>query len=137
MSDTSTSTEWECGGLRFAVSFRGPGATLRVSGRVDGQWEEVLRFDDFIEQPHYHVPASGDAIMVDREAVGAPLDFYVAQLRDHLGELLTDAGYESVAADVDLRAVSEDAERIRDAMIECVPDGYVRVPGVGLQRVGS
>ena len=36
MSNTTTPTEWDCGGLRFAVSFRGPGATLRVSGRVDG-----------------------------------------------------------------------------------------------------
>jgi len=108
----------------------------RKSGRVDGEWQELLRFDDFIEQPHYHVPASGDAIMFDRE-LGEPLEFYVEQLRDHLGELLTEAGYEEVAADVDLRAVSRDADRIRAAMIEVVPDGYTRVPGVGLQRVGS
>jgi hypothetical protein len=136
MSNTTTPTEWECGGLRFAVSFRGPGATLRVSGRVDGQWEELLRFDDFVEQPHYHVPASGDAIMFDR-TLGDPLAFYVEQLRDHLGELLAEAGYAGVAADVDLRAVSEGAERIRTAMIDCVPEGFTRVPGVGLQRVGS
>jgi len=136
VSNTTTPTEWDCGGLRFAVSFRGPGATLRVSGRVDGEWQELLRFDDFIEQPHYHVPASGDAIMFDRE-LGEPLEFYVEQLRDHLGELLTEAGYEEVAADVDLRAVSQDADHIRAAMIDVVPDGYTRVPGVGLQRVGS
>jgi hypothetical protein len=138
VSETTAPIEWERGGLRFAASFRGPGATLRVSGRVDGQWQELLRFDDFIDQPHYHVPASADAIMFDRDAQGEPLEFFVVQLRDHLGELLTEAGYADVVADVDLHAVSEDADHIRAAMIDVVPeDGYVRVPGVGLQRVGA
>jgi hypothetical protein len=138
VSDNPAPIEWDCGGLRFAASFRGAGATLRVSGQVDGHWEELLRFDDFIDQPHYHVPASADPIMFDRDAQGEPLAFFVAELRDHLGELLTTAGYGDVAAHVDLRAVTDDAEHIRAAMIDVVPeDGYVRLPGVGLQRVGS
>src|SRR5579864_3745798 len=137
MKETTAPIEWDCGGLRFAASFRGPaGATLRVSGRVSGQWEEVLRFDDFIDQPHYHAPSSGDAIMFDRDALGAPLDWFVAELRDHLGELLATAGFSDLV-DVDLAAVRDDAERIRAAMIACVPDGYERVPGVGLQRAGA
>ena len=51
----------DCGGLRFEATFRAPaGATLRVFGKVDGDIAELLRFDDFIEGPHYHIPAAGD-----------------------------------------------------------------------------
>jgi hypothetical protein len=130
----SNVTEWDCGGLNFSVSFRAPaGATLRVSGDIDGKRTEVLRFDDFVDSPHYHAPASGDAVMFDRDALGEPLEWFVAQLRDHLGELLVTAGVADSLADVDVAAASGCAERARKAMIDCVPEGYVRVPGVGLQ----
>ena len=134
----SPPTEVDLGGLRFSVSFRGAaGATLRVARAAPGGWDELLRFDDFIDAPHYHVPAAGDAIMVDRNAVGDPLDFYITQLRDHLGELLVTAGFTDIVGDLDLGAVREGVEEIRKAMIDCVPDGYTRVAGVGLQRVSA
>jgi hypothetical protein len=135
-SDRPAPKEVELGGLHFEASFRKPGATLRVSGPTPDGQKELLRFDDFIESPHYHVPADGDAIMFDRDSHGAPLDWYVGQLRDHLAELLVTAGYSDVLPAVDVAAVTTDAERIKDAMIDCVPEGYVRVPGVGLQRAG-
>jgi len=134
MNDTTS--ELEAGGLRFTVAFRGPGATLRVFGPVDGSERELLRFDDFVEGPHYHVPADGDQIAFDRSRFGEPLDFYVAQVRDHLGELLTQGGFEETLAGTDLQAVSDHAEEIRTMMIDCVPEGYTRVPGVGLQKTG-
>ena len=124
-----------CGGLRFEATFRAPaGATLRVSGDVDGHITELLRFDDFIEGPHYHLPAGGDPIPFDQAALGEPLTWFVSQLRDHLGELLAEAGYARVLSDVDLDAVTDHGEDIRKAMEACVPDGYIRVPGVGLRR---
>ena len=125
------------GGLTFGVSFRGPGATLRVNGDVAGESTELLRFDDFIEQPHYHVPASADAIMFDRNALGEPLAWYIAQIRDNLGDLLTTAGYGDVVPTLDLKAISEHAGDIQQAMEDCVPAGYVRVPGVGLQKADA
>lgn len=132
-----TTSELEAGGLRFTVAFRGPGATLRVFGPVDGSETELLRFDDFIAGPHYHVPAAGDPIEFDRARYGEPLDWFVAQVRDHLGELLAEGGFEDTLAKVDLAAVSDHAEQIRTMMIDCVPEGYARVPGVGLQKVGA
>jgi hypothetical protein len=125
----------ECGGLRFEATFRAPaGATLRVSGDVDGHVTELLRFDDFIDGPHYHLPAAGDPIPFDQAALGEPLTWFVSQLRDHLAELFAEAGFARVLSDVDLDAVTNHAEDIRKAMEACVPNGYVRVPGVGLQR---
>jgi hypothetical protein len=134
----SETTEWDAGGLRFAVSFRAPvGATLRVSGPVPGTGKALLRFDDFVDSPHYHAPADGDSINLDRTIVGEPLDWFVCQMRDHLEELLTSAGLAEILPDIDLSAVSDNVERIRAAMIRCVPNGYVRVPGVGLQRADA
>jgi len=138
MTEATDATAWDCGGLHFAVSFSAPaGATLRVSGDVDGARTELLRFDDFVDAPHYHAPASGDAVMVDRATVGEPLDFYVVQLRDHLAELLATAGYERLLPAIDVDAVAGCSEQLRKAMIDCVPAGFVRVPGVGLQRAGA
>jgi hypothetical protein len=124
----------ECGGLRFEAMFRAPaGATLRVSGEVDGQVTDLVRFDDFIEAPHYHVPASGPAISFDRTELGEPLAWYVSQLRDHLAELLTQAGFARLVPHVDFREVTKHADDITRAMNECVPEGYERVPGIGLR----
>jgi hypothetical protein len=128
-------TEMDFGGLHFGVSFRGPaGATLRVSGPINGERKELLRFDDFVESPHYHVPADGSATMFDRTTLGDPLDWFVSQISDHLGELLTAAGFSEVLPDVDLGAVRANAGSIRKAMEDCVPEGFVRVPGFGLRR---
>jgi len=128
----------ECGGLQFEATFRAPaGATLRVLGEVDGQLTELLRFDDFIDSPHYHVPASGPATLFDQARFGEPLAWFVSQLRDHLSDLLTEAGYEQILTAVDAGAVADHAGEIRTAMEACVPEGYVRVPGAGLTRSPS
>src|ERR1700680_3112134 len=132
---SSGETELDFGGLNFAVSFRGnAGATLRLSGPVGGAQKELLRFDDFVESPHYHVPADGPATMFDRTTLGDPLDWFVSQISDHLAELLTAAGFSEVLPDVDIGAVGANAGSIRKAMEDCVPEGYVRVPGFGLRR---
>ena len=133
--DVSEPMDIDVGGLRFSASFRGPaGATLRVSSQLEDGWQELLRFDDFVEQPHFHVPASGNATMVDRDVDGAPLDFFIVQLRDHLRELLMEGGFSETLETIDQEAVANNLDRIRQAMIDVVPDGYTRVPGVGLQR---
>lgn len=128
----------EIGGLVFTTSFRGQGATLRVYGDVDGQRTELLRFDDFIESPHYHVPAAKDPIMLDRSEIGEPLAWYMGQLREHLGDMLVAGGYAGLLDRVDLAQVASEVGRIEQAMIDVVPDdGYVREPGIGLQRDAS
>ena len=134
----SGDTSFDCGGLRFEATFRAPqGATLRVFADVAGQRTELLRFDDFVDGPHYHVPGAGPAIAFDRDEKGEPLTWIVAELRDDLGPLLTTAGYAEILPSLDVPAVTANADRIRQAMEVCVPEGYARVPGVGLQRTGA
>ena len=103
---------------------------------MDGEWIELLRFDDFVDQPHFHVPSSGPSIAFDR-SLGEPLTWYVAQIRDHLAEWLEQAGFAGVVAVVDLDEVSANSHRLTLAMEACVPDGCARVPGVGLQRLAT
>jgi hypothetical protein len=143
MSDQTTesgpgATAFDCGGLRFEATFRAPqGATLRVSAQVGDQQTELLRFDDFVDGPHYHLPGAGPAIPFDRGEKGEPLSWIVAELRDDLRSLLTSAGYAAILPSVNVPAITANAGRIRQAMEECVPAGYARVPGVGLQRTDA
>jgi hypothetical protein len=125
----------ELGGLRFEVSFRGPGATLRVLGKSDSDagWAEILRFDDFIEEPHFHAPAE-NRMAFDR-ALGEPLAWYLEQISDHLAEWMERAGFATLIGSVDFEAISRNIGALEDAMVQCVPEGYARIPGVGLQRV--
>jgi hypothetical protein len=135
VSQDPGATEWEVGGLHLSVAFRrADGATLRVFGRTADGWTEMLRFDDFVEGPHYHIGFERPIIPVDRVATGDPMEFFVGEIRDRIPDLLVEAGFADVAAEADLGAVAADAGRIRKEMVDCVPDGYERVPGVGLQR---
>jgi len=124
----------ELGGLRFDVSLRDPGATLRVDGMVDGTWTPMLRFDDFVEKPHFHSPASGPSIDFDK-SLGEPLAWYIEQIREHLSDWLERAGFENVLSSIDVDAISANADRVAEAMSARVPAGYVRVPGIGFKRV--
>jgi hypothetical protein len=126
-------TVFEFGGLRFDISFRGRGATLRVLGRTGSEWDEMLRFDDFIENPHFHAPPAVQ-MEFDR-SLGEPLAWYIAQVRDHLAEWMERAGYASLIPTTDFEEISNHADALDRAMRDCVPEGVVRVPGVGLQRV--
>ena len=51
--------------------------------------------------------------------------------------MLATAGFGEVVPGVDAQAVAENAETIRKMMVDCVPDGYVRTPGVGLRRANG
>jgi hypothetical protein len=127
----------DVGGLHFTASFRAPGATLRIFGPVGGRQTELLRFDDFVDGPHYHVPADGPQIIFDEAELGEPLAWFVAEIRDHLEEMLVTAGFGELLPVVDTKAVAENAETIRQIMVDCVPEGFVRSPGVGLRRANG
>ena len=128
----------EFGGLRFDVAFRSiGGATLRVDGKVENEWKELLRFDDFIDVPHYHAPADAEQINFDRATLGEPLAWYIMQIRDHLPEWLEKSGFGDVVPAVDMNEVARNIDKVEKAMRDCVPEGFVRVPGIGIQRVSE
>jgi hypothetical protein len=95
------------------------GLSLELSGAVAGEPAELLRFDLFRRDPHYHVPASDPAqIDLDPARDGDPLEFALTCLRERLPALLERAKFPELARAVD--AVSPAAllafvERVREA----------------------
>ena len=103
--------------------------------RVSGASTELLRFDDFVDDPHYHVPPSGAPIGFERDASDEPLAWYIAPIRDNLAAMLSEGGYGLIVPQLDLEEVRNRSGGVEKLMEDCVPAGYTRVPGVGLQRV--
>ena len=133
-AEAETETVLEFGGLRFGVSLREPGATFRVSGPVGDEWTEMLRFDDFVDEPHFHVPSSGPAIKFDR-TLGDPLTWYVDQGARPLGGMARASRVHDSAFERRPRRDLEEPGKLSRPLEACVPDGCTRVPGTGLQRL--
>jgi hypothetical protein len=79
------------------------GVCLQVVGVVDGAERELLRFECFDNQPHYHYdPAEKNvSIMLDPTVTGNPLRWTMTQLRRKLPAMLGHAGYEQLALQID------------------------------------
>jgi hypothetical protein len=125
---------YELGGLRFVVSSNDYGANLAVFGDLGEGWVELIRFQDYVDDPHYHAPVGG-WYAFDRARLGEPLAWWLAQLRDHLAEWLEKSGFPDVVPTVDFAAVSANVHRLDDAMRACLPDSFRRVPNEGVRRV--
>lgn len=66
------------------------GLTIRVLGPTSSsQQQEVLRFDCFEKQPHYHVGFSMPPVPIE---ASDPFRWTVEKLRQEFGQLLLDAG---------------------------------------------
>jgi hypothetical protein len=125
---------FEIGGLRFVISSNDYGANLAVFGDLGQGMVELVRFQDYVDDPHYHAPVGG-WYAFDRAKFGEPLEWWLTQLRDHLPEWLERSGFGELAPSIDFDIVSSNVGRLRDAMVECVPDSFERVPGRGIQRI--
>jgi hypothetical protein len=126
--------ELQFGGLRFETYYtRYFGPTTRVFGRHQGDWEEMLRFDDFVGVPHYHAPAESDvAIMLNVAEHGEPIEFYLDVLSKRLPEILPGLGFEDVLPTLDHAVIDQNLEAVRTAMTTVLPVGFSRVAGEGL-----
>jgi hypothetical protein len=124
---------FEFGGLRFVVSSNDYGANLAVFGDLGKGCVELIRFQDYVDDPHYHAPVGG-WFAFDRAAHGEPLAWWITQLRDHLPSWLEESGFAELVPTIDLDEVRANVGRLNEAMITCVPDSFSRVPGVGIRR---
>ena len=108
------------GGLHFNDS----GVSLHVFGGRGDDRLELIRFDCFDEDPHYHYvnwqARSNQMIHIDPAALGDPATWAIERIRSHLPEMLTRAGAGNIASSVDpsaveaiLPAVEEEAQRAR------------------------
>jgi hypothetical protein len=123
--------ELQFGGLRFEVYYtRYFGPTTRVFGQQNGEWTEMLRFDDFVDVPHYHAPAESDvAIMLDVPTQGEPIEFYMDVLSSKLPEHLPGLGFGDVLPTIDNDVVRMNLPTLRAAMSSVLPEGFNRAKG--------
>jgi hypothetical protein len=95
------------------------GVSLHVCGRQDGEWRELLRFDCFGEDPHYHYISTpnkmNDMAHLDPIADGDPLAWALDRIRTRLPQMLARAKAADVAARVDASALEAMLPRVAEA----------------------
>lgn len=95
------------------------GVSLHVVAHQDGEARELLRFDCFQEDPHYHYVSwrerANDMIHLDPIADGDALAWALERLRTRLAPMLARAGAPEVAARLDVRALEEALPRVAEA----------------------
>jgi len=110
--------ELALGGLEFEVLQRqvgdDGGTSIEIFGEAGGQRTQVLRFDVFRLDPHYHMPPSEPGqLAIEREKVGDPLEWALACTRDRIPEMIRAGGYADLADKLDPEVFSANADRIR------------------------
>jgi hypothetical protein len=97
--------------LTFGIEYRhlqgDQGICIHVFGEVNGQEEEVLRFDCFERAPHYHYAwSTNDQYMpLDTTAAGDPLQWVLERLRTRLPAMLLRSGAPDLARALDQREI--------------------------------
>ena len=98
----------DAGVVKFAVRYRqeimdDQGVGVQVLSDMDGREVELLRFDCFDQNPHYHYgpEKNNERIHMDQTTAGNPVGWTFKQLRTNLPEMLRRAGYEDVAGKLD------------------------------------
>ena len=101
---------FQVGGIELHVSNRvfgdDGGPSIRVFGPVEGNSVQLLRFDCFRKDPHYHYDPTGTDEYTKLDSESDSVSWTIEQLNKNLSEMITTAGYETVAEIVDQKAVS-------------------------------
>jgi len=78
-----------------------------------------LRFDCFVEDPHYHYVSwrerANEVLHIDPVADGDPLAWALERLRTRLPQMLARAGAPELSAALDRRALEAALPRVADA----------------------
>ena len=113
---------FDIGGVELHVDQRNFGSdggpSVRVYGEADGENIQLLRFDCFRKDPHYHYDPSGknDQRHLDKESVPDSVAWTIEQLGQNLVEMIHTAGYSSVADKVDQAAVAQVLPEVESLM---------------------
>ena len=113
---------FDVGGVELHVDQRNFGSdggpSVRVYGEADGENIQLLRFDCFRKDPHYHYDPSGknDQRSLDKTSVPDSVAWTIKQLGHNLVEMIHTAGYASVAEQVDQAAVAQALPEVESLM---------------------
>jgi len=119
----------EASGLRFAVDYRTTshdrGPSLQVLGDVDGKSVQLLRFDCFEHEPHFHYDPEGknNRIFLNLARVSDPIAWTIDYLQGNFTSLVRIAGYDRLAERLDEAALTAALPGIEKALRDSVPRG--------------
>ncbi len=101
-------------GLEYRDEMSDQGLCIHALGEVDGCDVELLRFDCFDHQPHYHYGPENknERLMLDRTTEGDGLDWALTQISTKLPDMVRRAGYEELADGVDLAAMESTLQEL-------------------------
>ena len=114
-------TRIEAGAVTFALQYRtlmpDQGVCIQVAGDVAGEEKELLRFDCFDQNPHYHYAPRerNERHNLDKTTAGNPVGWALKQLRTRLPEMLEHAGYGELAKRLDAGLVSSKLDQVEEA----------------------
>ena len=93
------------GRIKFGLEYRDllsdQGVCINVFGEVDGEYVELLRFDCFDNEPHYHYGPENqnERLMLDVTTEGDSLDWVLNKFSERLPEMIERAGYQELSED--------------------------------------
>jgi hypothetical protein len=117
------------GKIKFGMEYRDlmsdQGLCIHALGEVDGEEVELLRFDCFDHVPHYHYGPEkrNERLMLDKTTEGDPLDWTLSQLREKLPAMVKRAGYEELAAQVDMDALAPTLDELESTSRKMAREG--------------
>ncbi len=108
-------TTFDAGAVSVAMSYRkeimdDQGLCVQVYSEVDGKDTEILRFDCFDQNPHYHYGPENHNIrlFMDKTTAGNPLGWTINNLRNNLPAMVRRSGYEDLAASLEATPVKKE-----------------------------
>src|SRR2546427_12347304 len=115
-------------GLHFNVRYanastgdRGP--SLRILGDVDGKLVQLLRFDCFDHEPHFHYDPDGknNRIFLNTTRATDPIAWTIDYLRGNFTSPVRIAGYGKLADQLDEAALTATLPGLEKALRESAP----------------
>ena len=96
------------------------GVCIQVAGNIDGKDTELLRFDCFDSDAHYHYGPENknERIMLDPAVSGNPIGWTIKQLGARLPDMLERAGYKDLANQLDSNLVAQKLSEVEVAAWE-------------------
>ena len=116
------------GELRFNVRYTRArtgdhGPSLRIYGDVEGKPVQLLRFDCFETQPHFHYDPEGknNQLRMDKTKVSDPIAWSMDHLRGNVASLVRIAGYSALAERLDEAALTAALPTVEKALRDSIP----------------
>ena len=111
----------EAGPIRFGLEDREPGIAIHILGDVEGEEREMLTFDCFDEQPHYHYGprAKNQRLYLDTTAIPDSLRWALDLFKGgKLAPMLQRAGYHDHAARLNAATIAQKLPELESVALE-------------------